>query len=155
MSFFMRRVLSEMSEKAEQTKKTVNDARRERAAPRGCLKGPRPLHGNPQRRRVRREEQTKFATFIIWSVPEGRARNDVFSWLHRCKNAKRACSALTRVRHEHDDVADRALLAAGGHVDDLAEEVERRGAAAVQIERELRALVEEQLLKLRNARAGE
>ena len=50
------------------------------------------------------------------------------------------------LRRKHDDVADGALLAAGGHVDDLTPEIERRRAAAVQIERKFRALVEEELL---------
>lgn len=54
---------------------------------------------------------------------------------------------------KHDDIAHRAFLAAGGHIDDLPAEIERRRAAAVQIERKFRALVKEQLLQLRDARA--
>lgn len=48
---------------------------------------------------------------------------------------------------KHDDIAHRAFLAAGGHIDDLPAEIERRRAAAVQIESQIRALVEEQLLR--------
>ena len=63
-----------------------------------------------------------------------------------------ALIASPLLHRKHDDVADGALLAAGGHVDDLAPKIERRRAAAVQIERKFRALVEEELLQLRNAR---
>ena len=55
---------------------------------------------------------------------------------------------------KHDDIAHGTLLAAGGHVDDLAAEVERRRAAAIQVEGEFRAFIQEQLLELGNARAG-
>ena len=37
-----------------------------------------PSYANPQRRHVRREERLQAASDIIWSVPAGRARNDVF-----------------------------------------------------------------------------
>ena len=43
--------------------------------------GKQPLHGNPQRRHARREEQTKFATCIARSVPEGRAHERCYSSL--------------------------------------------------------------------------